>query len=153
MVLSLNGSNNMIHLYSANGGTIKTTTGSLIAKSNELVLTGTADASSIYLLNGSATVNLGSGNVITLDGVYSGANVEYIDASGKATWSVLQDSSAGVSATRSLGATSGTQADAQVNQLVAAMASYSVGSGGVGASAQMSPNANVQPLAASAVLH
>jgi hypothetical protein len=151
--LSLNGSNNTIHLDSANGDMVKTTTGSLVAKSNELVLTGTADVNSISLVNGTVTMSLGSGNVVTFGGVLSGANVEYIDASGKATWSVLQDSAAGVPATRSLGATSGTQADAQVNQLVAAMASYSAGSGGVGASAQMSPNANVQPLAASAVLH
>ncbi|KAK47350.1 hypothetical protein BG58_05475 [Caballeronia jiangsuensis] len=150
MLLSLNGSNNTIHLNSAPDQTIKTTTGSLVAKSDELVLTGTADANSISLANGVATVNLGGGNVVTLNGVYSGANVEYIDASGNGTWSVLQDSASGLSSMRAAG---GTQADPQVNQLVAAMASYSADNGGVGASAQTLRNANVQTLAASATLH
>lgn len=149
-VLSLNGSNNAVQVISANGATFKTTTASLMAMGSELVLTGTAQANSISLVDGTATVNLGNGNVVTLNDVCSGANVEYIDASGNATWSVLQDSASGLSSMR---AASSTQADPQVNQLVAMMASYSADNGGVGASTQTLPNANVQTLAASATLH
>jgi trimeric autotransporter adhesin len=84
-----------------------------------VVVSGTLDASTLSLTDGTLTVQLGGGNVATIEGVNSGSKVECISQSGVSTWTTLVDhgSSPMLSAVRS------------TDQLVSAMASYSVDAG------------------------
>nr|WP_244827982.1 TolC family protein [Caballeronia sp. TF1N1] len=120
--LNLNGSNNTVHLD--DGAAVQTTTGSVSVNGNVLVLTGSAAAGT--LAGGNLSLQLGNGNVATMSGVSSGTQIEYIDGSGKASWSTLTDT---VSAT-------------QASQLVSAMASYSSASTGVSSTLLMQTQDN-----------
>lgn len=120
--LNLNGSNNTVHLD--DGAAVQTTTGSVSVNGNVLVLTGSAAART--LTGGNLSLQLGNGNVATMSGVSSGTQIEYIDGSGKASWSTLTDT---VSAT-------------QASQLVSAMASYSSASTGVSSTLLMQTQDN-----------
>lgn len=119
-VVNLSGTNNTVALNSAMQ--VVTSGGSVTDNNNVLVLTGNVAASGVTLTRGVASVQLGNGNVATLSGVASGSQIEYIDASGHATWTTLTDS--GLS---------------QANQLTAAMASYSNGASGVSSSTAGQP--------------
>jgi trimeric autotransporter adhesin len=115
--LNLGGSNNTVML--SDGLTVATSNGSIVDNGGQIVLAGGIDATCATLTDGILSIQLGGGNVATLSGVNSGSNIEYIDASGHATWSTLQDTG--------------------VNHLVAAMASYS--SGNIGVESTLTPNA------------
>lgn len=113
--LVINGSNNSVNAHDL-PNTVATSTGSVAEQADgTIVLTGNVHFDSITLSGNTALVQMGNGNVVTMD-AKAGTALEYIDASGAATWSVLQDSAAG----------------AQANHLVAAMATYSAGSSSVG---------------------
>ncbi len=72
----------------------------------------------------SPPLNIGDGNVVNLKGVASGTSLEYIDASGHATYSVLQDSGLIV------GQSQGAVGDPQVHQMIAAMSTFGAPAGG-----------------------
>ncbi|WP_322030079.1 hypothetical protein [Paraburkholderia sp. J76] len=110
-LVNLSGTNNTVALNSAMQ--VATSGGTVTDNNNVLVLTGNIAASGVTLTGGVASVQLGNGNVATLSGVASGSQIEYVDASGHATWTTLTDS--GLS---------------PANQLTAAMASYSNGAAG-----------------------
>jgi hypothetical protein len=112
---TLSGANNSILIHM---GTVTTATVSLTeAADGSLVLQGSADPSSVTLTGGVATVQLGNGNVATIDNVSAGTQFEYINTSGAVTWSVTQDSglTAAVSTTFDFGAGSGQQSINAVN--------------------------------------
>jgi trimeric autotransporter adhesin len=109
--LNLSGSNNTISIVDA-GSEVVTSSGSLTETANgTLVGTGNVDASAVSLTGGVATVQLGNGNVATIDNVAAGSTFEQVDASGNGTWTVLQDSglSSSVSATFDFGTGGGQQ--------------------------------------------
>ncbi|REG60997.1 hypothetical protein B0G80_3823 [Paraburkholderia sp. BL6669N2] len=89
--LELSGSNNTI-AFGAGALSVATSTGSFAEQaSGGLVMTGSAAPSGLTLTGGMLSVQLDGGNVAKLSGVTSGTQVEYIDASGVATWSTLMD--------------------------------------------------------------
>ncbi|MBN3751651.1 hypothetical protein G3N95_01780 [Paraburkholderia sp. Tr-20389] len=152
---SVNGSNNQVHMLTGNGTltvtgsnnaisvdapafayqveSVQTSTVSVTESLNGIVLTGAIDPTSVTLNSGVATVQLGNGNVASLNNVASGTSLEYIDASGKANWYVLQDSGA--------------------QKLVAAMAVYQPDAPGTGFTPTNSDSPTLQLSAASSVQH
>ncbi|WP_159835303.1 beta strand repeat-containing protein [Burkholderia sp. 8Y] len=140
--VTVQGSGNSL-LMDSTSQTVLTSSSSLSrGDDGTIIVTGSVDPGTVTLTSGTATVNLGNGNVATLSGVSSGAKVEYIDASGVATWSALQDTS--------LVSGSFTSAHTLANQLVAAMASYTnADSGAASFVAQQATNDSQHMLAAS----
>ncbi|WP_322034290.1 hypothetical protein, partial [Paraburkholderia sp. J76] len=90
--LDLNGSGNTIASNAASGSlSVSTTTGSFAEQDGSIALGGNIMPGSITLTGGVATVQLGNGNVATISNVLAGTELEYTDASGTVTTSVLTD--------------------------------------------------------------
>lgn len=107
--LNLGGSNNVVNL--AQGLTVTTNGGGVTENTDgTVVLSGNVMPGSATLSGGVLTLQLGNGNVATMSGVSSGTQIEYLDATGKASWTTLTDSGLGA---------------IQANRLASAMASYS----------------------------
>jgi trimeric autotransporter adhesin len=106
--LSLSGSGNAVAL--GTGMTVATSTGTLTDDNGLLVFGGSITSSDVTLVNGVLSVQLGNGNVASLNGVTSSTQIEYVDASGNATFTTMYDTS--------------------VQQLIGAMACTSTNNGG-----------------------
>lgn len=101
-VLQLNGSGNSVSMAMptsiwlnpqiSENSSVTTNTATVTLGQSEVNLTGSADTKSVTLINGVATVQLGSGNVATINNVASGETLTYTDASGNKTSTTLMDS-------------------------------------------------------------
>ncbi|MFP6562594.1 hypothetical protein WJ542_30465 [Paraburkholderia sp. B3] len=147
--LSVNGSNNSINIGQSvdqnncpiESVSVATSSGSFIENGNTIVLLGGASLNSNILSYSSAYINLGNGNILGVGNLQAGTSVESIDASGNATWSVLQNpglQSAGV----------GASANPQAQQLVQSMASYAAAPAGVSSTLTTQDSAASAPLLA-----
>jgi trimeric autotransporter adhesin len=133
--LNLDGSNNAITVTNGAEMTINMSSGSLIEGSNRIVMTGNVVQNGASLTAGVLTMQLGNGNVTTMSGVASGTQIEYIDASGNASWSTVTDT--GINSS-------------QANLLVSSMATYSTGSTGISSAFSA---VSQEPALATPVLH
>ncbi|WP_176133935.1 beta strand repeat-containing protein [Paraburkholderia hospita] len=122
--LNLEGSGNAITLDDASME-IVTSSGSLTENMDgTILLKGGVVPGGATLTGGVLSVQLGNGNVATRSGVSSGTQIEYIDASGAATWTTLRDTGLMLGVSTAF-ANAGTE-QGSANQLVSAMAAYGV---------------------------
>ncbi|VWC56945.1 beta strand repeat-containing protein [Burkholderia lata] len=88
--LNLSGNNNTIGV--GTGSEVVTSNGSLTeAADGSFVGTGNVNAGAVSLTGGVATVQLGNGNIATIDNVASGTTFDYVDASGATSAFTLVD--------------------------------------------------------------
>ncbi|WP_052400543.1 calcium-binding protein [Paraburkholderia ginsengisoli] len=123
--LNLSGTGNLISMdaHSVQPEEVVTTTGSLTeAADGSLVLTGSIDPNTVTLTGGLATVQLGNGNVATIANVSAGSQLEFVDASGAVSWTVMQDTglNAAVPTTFNFGVDSGQQTINPINPAMGA---------------------------------
>ncbi|BCQ28301.1 hypothetical protein NK8_64900 (plasmid) [Caballeronia sp. NK8] len=90
---TLSGSNNSISMDNLNdqGATVRAGAFTLTQDQGGIVVTGGVNPGAIALINGVVTVQLGNGNVATINNVTSGSTFKYVDSSGKATTTTLTD--------------------------------------------------------------